>query len=541
MTPPDPESPALHAGSPPPDKLHAHPPVVPAVVASGRKEREKRELERALRRLPIYLIGAAAIHAALLLWWWTSLKGTPGERPPSRIEASLLEELPPLEDPLDEAPLDEALDEPEQVEEPPTMTDTEVDDPTPTLDDVFDPGENVLGLGGGGAGGGHGGARHSALSSGEIPLVVVGAGGSGFKSFVEDLRERGLDLVFVIDATASMDKFIVQARAAIDGIIEDVSAVVPDLRIGVVAYRDRKDTWLTRQVALTDDRYLIHNFLADLEAGEGGDFEEAVDEGLRVAIEDLAWRAGSRRVLVLVGDAPPHAADEQKALSLARSFARDRQSVLDVLYTGARPGSAATDQDRNTQKSLEKLARSANGQLTNLQAGEDDLRALILDASFGIEWRDDIRQLLGHSRDDWRQRIVADKVAHQQRAWLLDNLDRTPVHPAIVNGCLTLFDASIAQRALALLLDETRAIPVRSVALYLLKHKLAGKIALDVTAPLAQQSVQVASIQRAVGNYARSGRPPPPPPPLPGDATPKTPNPPPAGTPPDAPRKATGD
>jgi len=492
--------------------LHFHQRDVPAVVGMSRQEREQRERARALRRTPLYLLIAAAIHAALLVWWWASMDGLTTEKPPARIEASFEEDRPALDEPEEDVPLEETLDEPEPVDEPPTMTDTEVEDSTPTLDDVFDPGENVLGLGGGGAGGGQGGGRHSALSSGEIPFVVVGTSGSGFKGFVEDLRERGLDLVFVVDATASMEKFIVQARAAIDGIIADVSAVVPDLRIGVVAYRDRVDPWLTRQVSLTDDRYLIHNFLADLEAAGGGDFEEAVDEGLRVAIEDLPWRSGSRRVIVLVGDAPPHDNDMQRALSLARSFARDRQSVLDVLYTGARPGSEPTERDISSQKSLEHIARSANGQLTNLQAGEDDLRALILDASFGTEWRDDIRQLLGRPREDWRQRIVADKVAHEQRPWLLENLSRTPVHPAVVEGCLKLFDASIAQQALAMLLDETQPVSVRSVALYLLKRKLTGSVVLDVNVPLAQQAAQVAAVQRAVGNYARGGRGAPPPP-----------------------------
>jgi hypothetical protein len=223
-------------------------------------------------------------------------------------------------------------------------------------------------------------------------------------------------------------------------------------------------------------------------------------------------------VLVLVGDAPPHEADEQKALALARAFARDRHSVLDVLYTGWKPGTEPTERDAASQKTLERLARSANGQLTNLQAGEDDLRGLILDASFGTEWREDIRELLAHPRDDWRERIVAGKVRLGKRAWLLENLGRMPVHPSVVEGCLQLFDPAIAQHAHSLVLDETQPTPVRSVSLYVLKRKLGAKVVLDTSLPLQAQAAQVAVLQRAVSNYAKGDRRAVPPAPAPGAA-----------------------
>ncbi|MEM7347145.1 MAG: hypothetical protein AAF485_23135, partial [Chloroflexota bacterium] len=38
----------------------------------------------------------------------------------------------------------------------------------------------------------------------------------------------------------------------------------------------------------------------------GGDAPEAVYDGLRVACDTLSWRNYSRRIAILVGDAPPH-------------------------------------------------------------------------------------------------------------------------------------------------------------------------------------------------------------------------------------------
>ncbi|HTE06879.1 MAG TPA: vWA domain-containing protein, partial [Planctomycetota bacterium] len=478
---------------------------------------------REVRFTPLFLLGALVLHAVVLIILWKTVLP---QRSEEHYNVTMLgfERAPPdngvqLEK-LDEPPPSYTLDAPPTpaldriVEDTPRLTlmDNEqalegpvTDDPGVVGPGTGDgaPGSGIVGLGSGsgGGGGGHSGGRRSGLSSSEVPLVVLGVGGSGFKEFVDDLRQRGLDLVFVVDATASMGKFIAQARATIDEIIADVSAVVPDLRLGVVAYRDRPSDAVTQSVALTDDRYRIHNFLADLDAVGGGDFEEAVEEGLRVAIEEQPWRPGARRVLVLVGDAPPHEKDEAKAVSLVRGFARDEHSVLSVLYTGARPGEQPTDRDRDAQRVLEHLAQVAEGLMSNLQAGEGDLVGLILDAAFGAKFHDDIRGLLARPRDDWRRRIVKDKVAHGERRWLGDNLAREPVQPAVVDGCIQLFDPALALRALANVKDESLPAPVRSVSLYLLKRKLATNVSIDVTLPLSSQAAPIASLQRAVTHY----------------------------------------
>ncbi len=289
--------PADPAQTPPP------PPPRPRreLVFVGRRELRRRELLRDIRTGPRYLIAALLAHAALYAWWATR-PFTPPEPPrESRVSARMdepptevlppREATPPPELPREVPPPDELVDNPVEVETS-ALPDLE---PRPSLD--------MLGLGGGAGGGG---GRRSALAATGIELVTAGPGGDGFHLFVDDLRSRGLDVVFVVDATASMDKFIVLARATIDEIIADLATVVPDLRLGMVAYRDSADSWTTRKADLTDNRYAIHNFLLDLQADGGGDFEEAVDEGLRVAIDELAWRPESRHALILVGDAPPH-------------------------------------------------------------------------------------------------------------------------------------------------------------------------------------------------------------------------------------------
>jgi Mg-chelatase subunit ChlD len=487
----------------------------------GRLERERALRRKAILRSPLYLAVAAAVHVALIAWLWTFGARHDGEPEDRLLRASVSDDVPADEllEPLPEPP---ELQPPEpEIVDPVVVDDAQVDELDPR--DDRSPASTTALLGVGGSGGG-GGGRRSGLAIGATELDI-GSGSAPFRAFVDDLRARGLDVVFVVDATASMDRFIQRARATIDDIIADLSAVVPDLRLGIVAYRDRSDDWLTRSVDLTDDRYRIHNFLSDLQAAGGGDFEEAVDEGLRVAAGELAWRDGTRRVLILVGDAPPHEDDEGDTLQLVRAFARSAQSAVSVLFTTADAEGRPTERQAKARASMEKIARAGGGILSGLDEGVN-LRDRILDASFGTEWIDEIRALVSRQRDDRRQRIVASKVKAGDVKWLLRYLPELPVHPSIVDGCIQLFDRRVADRALDLLLDEARPPAVRSVALYILKRAVAPDVALDVELPLADQERAVSRIRREVERIAPvPGAPPPRPPPRPGGDPPPAPGP----------------
>ncbi|MHC5212217.1 MAG: vWA domain-containing protein [Planctomycetota bacterium] len=467
-----------------------------------REERERLQRRKSFLRSPGYLAVAVAVHLALIAWLWTFGARDLDQEPDRTLRATLTEDV-PIDEVVEELPEPPELQppEPEPIEQP--MIDETVEE----VDTEYDPrpgsSTDLLGVGGSDRGG-----RRSALAGGGVGELDIGSGSTPFRAFVDDLRARGLDVVFVVDATASMDRFIQRARATIDDIIADLSAVVPDLRLGIVAYRDRQDDWLTRQVDLTDDRYRIHNFLADLEAAGGGDFEEAVDEGLRVATEQLSWRDGTRRVVILVGDAPPHEDDEGATMQLVRSFSRDAHSAVSALFTTEDAEGRLTERETRGRAAMEKIARTGGGILSSL-AESVNLRDRILDASFGSEWMEEIRALVSRQRDDRRQRIVASKVKAEDVKWLLRYLDDEPIHPSIVNGCIELFDRSVADRVLELLTDETRPTAVRSVALYILKRTVAPGVAFDVEEPLADQQSAIAKFRREVDrNVPAAAKPP---------------------------------
>ncbi len=117
-----------------------------------------------------------------------------------------------------------------------------------------------------------------------------------------------LDLVFLVDATGSMGDEIAKLKASMRSIAQQIGQLPgqPDTCWGLVAYRDRGDAFLTRTHDFTDDLGAFQSLLGRVQAGGGGDTPEALNEALHEAVHGLAWRRDAVRLVVLVGDAPPH-------------------------------------------------------------------------------------------------------------------------------------------------------------------------------------------------------------------------------------------
>jgi len=128
-----------------------------------------------------------------------------------------------------------------------------------------------------------------------------------FADYIEHLQKTGIDVVFVIDATGSMVWVHKKVHERIAQLADYVRNLVPLARFGIIAYRDYSDPEFVTKVSQPSfDILKQENFIADIDAVGGGDIPEAVVEALRVAEGKIGWRVGAQRVLVIVGDAPPH-------------------------------------------------------------------------------------------------------------------------------------------------------------------------------------------------------------------------------------------
>ena len=119
-----------------------------------------------------------------------------------------------------------------------------------------------------------------------------------------------VEVCFVLDTTGSMGGLIAGAKQKIWSIANDLTNAdpAPVLKIGLVAYRDRGDDYVTRNFALTDDLDSIYESLMGFQAAGGGDGPESVNQALDDAVTRMQWSPDkdTLKIIFLVGDFPPH-------------------------------------------------------------------------------------------------------------------------------------------------------------------------------------------------------------------------------------------
>ncbi len=129
-------------------------------------------------------------------------------------------------------------------------------------------------------------------------------------SFVSGRDVGEIDLVFLVDETGSMGEYIEEVKARLLEIIESirVAPLCKSLRLGLVSYRDhppQDHSFASRVVPLTDDIAAIKKGVGRMQASGGGDGPESMTDGLYDIVR-LDWRPRAARVVIMVGDAPPH-------------------------------------------------------------------------------------------------------------------------------------------------------------------------------------------------------------------------------------------
>jgi len=111
----------------------------------------------------------------------------------------------------------------------------------------------------------------------------------------------------------------------------------PELKLGLIGYRDRGDEYVVKSFKLTDDIDSIYAHLREFAAGGGGDTPESVNEALSEAIDKMPWSQDRKvlKIVFLVGDAPPHMdyADGPKYPDLCRAAAK-KDLIINTVQCG---------------------------------------------------------------------------------------------------------------------------------------------------------------------------------------------------------------
>jgi len=117
-----------------------------------------------------------------------------------------------------------------------------------------------------------------------------------------------VDVAIVLDTTGSMGSQIDRLKKTLQAIHFQLTELPtkPDIRFGLVAYRDRGDDYVTRVTQFTADVGVFQKQIDKLDADGGGDTPEDLQAGLEKAMHELSWRPDAVRVGFVVADAIPH-------------------------------------------------------------------------------------------------------------------------------------------------------------------------------------------------------------------------------------------
>lgn len=188
-----------------------------------------------------------------------------------------------------------------------------------------------------------------------------------------------VEVAFVLDTTGSMGPLIEGAKRKIWSIATAIIDANPkaQIRMGLVAYRDIGDEYVTKTFDLTHDVQDLYANLLELRARGGGDWPESVNEALHVGVTKLSWTQGSEicRIMFLVGDAPPHMdyAQDVKYPEVMR-MARERDIIVNAVQAGTA---------RDTERVWREIAQMGRGQY--LPIPQDGGHLVVIETPWDVE------------------------------------------------------------------------------------------------------------------------------------------------------------
>lgn len=175
-------------------------------------------------------------------------------------------------------------------------------------------------------------------------------------------HKQKIEVVFVLDTTGSMGGLIEGAKNKIWHIANEIqnAKTEVEVRIGLIAYRDRGDDYVTKHFSITNDIHSIYAELIEFRAGGGGDHPESVNQALYEAIRQQNWSKANDtlRMVFLVGDAPPkmNYQDDVKYMQSVK-LANEKDIIINTILAG---------NDQITKRVWQEIAQNANGAFSQI-------------------------------------------------------------------------------------------------------------------------------------------------------------------------------
>ncbi|MBV8361404.1 MAG: VWA domain-containing protein [Deltaproteobacteria bacterium] len=249
------------------------------------------------------------------------------------------------------------------------------------------------------AGGGIGIGRGGGIGSG------YGRGiGAGFGGFIAGLRRSGLDVALVIDGTGSMKRIIDDVKGKMRLLILAIHRLVPTTRMGIVVFGGRGEAIQVQPLTISPDVLLY--FLNNIQAQNGGAWQEDTLGAVRTAVDRLAWRPLAKKVIILVGDTPPFDEDKEPTLEEIRKLraengifntvdvtVEEHERFLQEYYREIGLTPPKHDQMPSfyfeTQQAYQNMAAAGGGQWRSLTK-DQQINQQVLIMAFGSQWQTEV-------------------------------------------------------------------------------------------------------------------------------------------------------
>jgi Mg-chelatase subunit ChlD len=214
-----------------------------------------------------------------------------------------------------------------------------------------------------------------------------------------------LDVLFLIDSTGSMEDEIQALQSSMLSMADQIDDLRPrpDLRFGMVTYRDHGDAYVVAKVDFTENVNAFSRQLSDLRAAGGGDYPEALNEALHASIHEMDWRSEDTvRLIFLVADAPPHL-DYPQDFDYAQEMAVAAANGIKIFPI------AASGTDDQAEFIFRQVAQFTQARFIFLtyesptQGGEPGDVSTMNVSSYGVQ-----------DLDDLVVRLVREELAHQE-------------------------------------------------------------------------------------------------------------------------------
>jgi hypothetical protein len=173
----------------------------------------------------------------------------------------------------------------------------------------------------------------------KLLAILIACSQPLFAKTEEPKEKPRIEVCFVLDTTASMGGLIEGAKQKIWSMANEMISAKPspELKLGLIGYRDRGGEYVVKSFQLSDDIDSIYGHLRDFKAEGGGDEPESVNEALAEAIEKMPWSQDHNvlKIIFLVGDAPPHLdyADGPRYPELCRMAAK-KDLIINTVQCG---------------------------------------------------------------------------------------------------------------------------------------------------------------------------------------------------------------